>query len=242
MFKKYRTLAFIGILVAGLVTLFVAAPDAQARDQSQGEHVHQFHGDKMAYSLLIRITANTTAQAKDAVTAQLAAGNSIGEIAGAKRTTVLERYDVAVATFFKRQVTLGKLPQSVADARRAWYQRDARLMIDQPGLMPRFPGLHEVHRGVIAATVQVTGATRAEVKAALERCGTVSAIASGKGKTAGDVVGFALSRVDEQLRIAVEQSKLSPAQHDLWRAALVQSLNGMMTTPGLHFAGKECAL
>jgi hypothetical protein len=154
---------------------------------------------------------------------------------------VLARFDAAVDKRMAKAIQSGRLPQSLAGARAAWFKQAARLQIAQPGLSPAFPGLHELHAMVIGAAVEVIGLPRAEIRDQLKTCKTVAAIVTPKGKTSVDVANATMARVDTYLQANVANGKLSPAQRDAWRAALQTAATKMTTTPGLHVAGKQCA-
>ena len=239
---RYRAVSLVALVIA---LCLAAAPLGVWARESAPEHKDgwPFHGSKQTRQGLVRATAQVTGLKPADILKQLRDGASIGGIAGssARRDAVLVTYDAAVDKHFDQAISSGKLPASLANARRAWYKRDARLMIDQPRLRPAFPGLHELHVVVITATVKATGAPREEVRAKLKECDTIAGIAAAHGKTAADVVDFALTNLDKGLNALVSAGKLTTAQRDLWRAALVSSLNTMVTTPGLHVAGKECA-
>lgn len=222
--------------------------DKHAADDDQDDHDHADgrhpHGDKPVVAGLIKATAEVTGQRPRAVQRQLNNGRSIAQIALASDKTaadVLTSFDRLVDQAMARAVANGRLPQSVADARAAWFKQSARLQIEQPGLMPRFPGLHEVHVVMISAAVEVSGLPRSTIRAQLTSCKTLAEIVAATGKTGADVSNAAMATFDRLLQQAVESGKLSPATRDAWRAALVTTTTRMTSTPGLHVAGKQCA-
>lgn len=237
------------VVVAGLIAIpaiSLAQPQTDTQPQVASQKVRPekwpFHGSKLTHKLLIRMTALSLGIEPKDVKAQLKEGKTITTIAAAKRDDVLSRYDAQIDASFAKQVSAEKLPASVAEARKAWFKRDARLMLDQPGLKPPFPGLHEVHVVVISATVKVTGVSRADVRATLENCGTVAEVASQHGKTGADVANLALANLDKLMDAAVQRHALTVEQRGSWHNALQSSLNAMVTTHGLHVAGKKCAM
>ncbi|HEX6290145.1 MAG TPA: hypothetical protein VFZ66_13205 [Herpetosiphonaceae bacterium] len=230
-----------------------AVPSATAQRQKPGESQHHGgqharearpHGDPVVRQGLITATAAVTAQKPRQVRAQLEAGKSIEQIAltaGKSAADVLARFDAGVDRALRRAVDSGRLPQSVANARAAWFKQAARLQIDQPGLQPAFPGLHELHVMMISAAVRVSGMRRVDIRAQLESCKTLSAIVATRGKSGADVARDALAQADRTLMQWVSEGKLTTAQRDEWHAALQAAMSNMVSTSGLHVAGKECA-
>ena len=233
------------VLVAGATWLLVpastyAAPSNQ-RDQHSGWHPH---GDVVVLNGLVAATAAVTIQRPARVREQLRNGKSIEQIAqaaGKSSVDVLARFDTGVDTAMARAVENGRLPQSVADSRAAWFKQSARLQIDQPGFKPAFPGLHELHVVMISAAVEVSGIPRAGVRAQLETCKTISDVVATRGKSGADVANGAMMHLDKHLQENVANGKLITAQRDEWRAALQSTTLNMTTTPGLHVASKACA-
>jgi len=175
---------------------------------------------------------------------QLKQGKSIEQIAqaaGSNATDVLARFDQGIDKAMQRAVAKQRLPQSVADSRAAWFKQSARLQLDQPGLTPAFPDLHEVHVLMISAAVRQSGIPRPTIRAELESCKNLSTIVATRGKTGTDVASDASAQADKLLDTWVAAGKLTAAQRDEWRAAFGKTAGNMINTPGLHVAGKECA-
>jgi len=238
-------ITFSGIAVqraaAQSVDLVESSTVAQVAER---DHKKQPHGDQAVVKGLIKATANITGLRAADVRARLQAGQSIEGIAiGAGKTAVavLTGFDSIIDKAMQRAVQNDRLPQSLADARAAWFKQSARLQIDQPGLAPRFPGIHELHVAVIRAAVRVSGIPRADIRAELESCMTLTNIVATKGKTSQDVVDDAMAQLTKALQTALDHGNLTTAQRDEWRAALLAGVNNMVNAPGLHVAGKECA-
>ena len=247
---KRSSMVLVAIMVAlGAVWAVAPAsaqggpPDPRHHDRGQ-QRGKRPHGDPVVRKGLVAATASVTSQRVRQVRQELAAGKSIEAIAqaaGKSAADVLARFDAAIDKGLARRAERGRLPQAVVEARAAWFKQSARLQIDQPGLDPAFPGLHEVHVVMIGAAVEVSGIPRSEVRAALETCQTLAAIVATKGKSGADVASEAMARFDAQLQAGVANGSLTTAQRDEWRAALRTATTNMTTTPGLHVAGKECA-
>jgi hypothetical protein len=125
-----------------------------------------FHGDPAVEISLILATALATDQRPAAVRRQIAAGASVASIAanhGITADAVLQRQAALIDVWLAHAVERGRLPRPVADARAAWFKQAARLQIGQPGLQPRFPGLHELHVVMITAAAQTSGLPRRDV-------------------------------------------------------------------------------
>lgn len=236
-------LVLLGAVWAVVPSAVVAAPQHGDHGGNTGRD-RGLHGDRLVQFGLVQATVDVTGKTRREVQAALKSDHSIEAIAQAAGKTaadVLASFDGNVDAWMARAVSNDRLPQSVADARAAWFKRSARLQIDQPGLQPPFPGLHEVHALMITAAVQVSGLSRAEIKAQLESCATLSDSVAASGKTGQDVANQAMSIVDRLLQRGVESGRLSTAQRDEWRAALVDTTGALVNTPGLHVAGKQCA-
>ncbi len=240
----------IGLVLIAVVagTMWVLAPAAvRAVPRSQGGPHRdglRTHGDPLVLRRLVVATANVTNQLPLQVREQLNSGKSIEAIAqaaGKSTADVLARFDAVVDIAMARATANGRLPQNAANARAAWFKQSARLQIDQPGLTPAFSGLHELHVALISAAVEVSGMPRREIRAQLETCKTLSGIVATKGRSGTDVTNTAMMHADRRLQASVDNGKLTTAQRDEWRAALQAAALNMVSTPGLHVAGKECA-
>lgn len=236
---------FSGVAVQRTTAQSVAPVENSTALQVGGhEHKKRPHGDQAVVRGLIKATADVTGLRVADVRAQLQSGKSIEGIttgAGQTAAAVLAGFDTMIDRAMQRAVQNERLPQSLADARAAWFKQSARLQIDQPGLRPRFPGLHELHVVVISAAVRVSGLPREDIRAELETCKTLTDIVAAKGKTAQNVVDVAMAELTKALETAVDHGNLARAQRDEWRAALLASVTNMVKAPGLHVAGKECA-
>jgi hypothetical protein len=174
----------------------------------------------------------------------LEAGQSIAEIAeanGASTEKVLAVYDETVAYLFDRAVENGRLPQSLAEGRIAWYQAVGRLMIDQPGLEPAFPGLHQLHVAIIAAAIRAGEVDRWEVQAGLHDCQSLEAILAENGTDGQEAVDLAMGWASRLLDRGEQSGQLTAGQRQEWEASIQTAFEQMIATPGLHRAGKECA-
>ena len=243
-----RRFALLALILA--LGVAWAAPMVSAQRQKPVHHLRQAgradrpHGDALVRSGLIAAAADLTAQRPRQAREQLKRGQSIEQIvaaAGKSATDVLARFDADVDRRMQRAAANERLPRSVATARAAWFKQAARLQIDQPGLSPAFPGLHEVHVMMISAAARVSAIPRAEIRAQLESCKNLAEIVATKGKSGADVVSAMQSAADPTLQQWVSKGKLTTAQRDEWSAALQTAANNMVNTPGLHVAGKECA-
>jgi hypothetical protein len=242
----------IGVIMGALAVLLGALLIVPARAQHQGPHGdHQqrqpttrFHGDPAVHNGLVAATAAATGQRSRLVRNQLKQGKSVAQIAqaaGSSAADVLTRFDQGIDKAMQRATASQRLPQSIADSRAAWFKQSARLQIDQPGLTPAFPGLHEVHVIMISAAVRQSGISRATIRAELEACENLSTIVAPKGKTGTDVANEASAQADKLFDSWVAADKLTAAQRDEWRSVFEKTAGNMNNTPGLHVAGKECA-
>jgi len=219
------------------------ASHASEHARPAGSH-RSLHGDPLVLGGLVAAAGQTTGQRPRAIRGQLAARQNIAGIArsgGSSAEDVLAAFDQSIDARLARAVERGRLPQSVATARAAWYKQSARLQMDQPGLTPPFPGLHEMHGLTIGAASRASGIRRSELRAQLATCATLEQIVAASGATTDEVVAEGLRAIDEQLDAAVAAGQLMAERRDEWRMAQQKTLTGMLATPGLHVAGKECA-
>ena len=238
-----RRLGMVLMCAAVLVGTLGAAPISAQADPVQ--RAPAFHSDPLVIGGLVTLTATLTGTSRARVDAHLAAGASVESIAvagGSSAAAVLARFDTMVDRTMARAAASGRLPQSVANARAAWFKQSARLQIAEPGLAPRFPGLHELHVVMISAAVDTSGIRRAEVRKQLESCATLSEIVAKQGKSGADVAAAAMGTLHGTLDMYVATGTLSQAQRDSWTAALQKATLNMTNTHGLHVAGKECAV
>lgn len=141
-----RLLALGGAVIVALLAWQLGAVPAVASHGA--EHAsppgspRSLHGDPLVLQGLVGAAGKATGQRPQAIRDQLAAGQSIAGIAqesGIAAEAVLTAFDQAIDVRMSRAVKRGRLPQSVATARAAWYKQSARLQLDQPGLNPPFP-------------------------------------------------------------------------------------------------------
>lgn len=248
--KKWLIPGLLALILGGGVVWAIAPYRAAAAAATQADPADrtkfgaQPRGDAVVRAGLIKASADVTGQKPRVIVRALRDGATIegsAQAAGKSAADVLAAFDALVDQRMAKAVQSGRLPQSVADSRAAWFKQSARLQIDQPGLQPPFPGLHEVHAVMITAAVNASGMSRADIRAALEQCRNLAAIVASKGKSGADVTTAAMLFFDQRLQAAVDNGKLTSAQRDEWRAALQTAATNMVNTPGLHVAGKECA-
>lgn len=244
---KHVGLVLVALTVLGALWAVPVSAQRQGPNHDHGRQGHaaaQFHGDPAVYKGLVAATAAATRQRPRLVRDQLEQGKTIEQIAqaaGSSAADVLARFDQGIDRAMQRAVQNARLPQSVADSRAAWFKQGARLQIDQPGLAPAFPGLHEVHVMMISAAVRQSNIRRATIRSELETCKNLTMIVGTSGKTGTDVANDAIAQADTLFDAWVAAGKLTAAQRDEWRAGFVKTANNMVNTPGLHVAGKECA-
>jgi hypothetical protein len=234
----------LGIVALAIAVLAVPAASARPAQTAAPAARVAFFSDPLVTHGLPIATALATHQTRKAVDARLATGQSLAAIAtagGSSADAVLARFGTIVDKAMANQVASGKLPQSVADARAAWFKQSAQLQIGQPGLTPRFPGLHELHVIMISSAVETSGLRRVTIVNDLRSCGNLADIVAPLGKTGADVAAEAVRRLSAIFDADVAAGKLTAAQRDSWIAALQTAATKMTTTHGLHVAGKECA-
>jgi hypothetical protein len=203
-----------------------------------------FKGDRLLRVNLVLAAVSATGQSPVSVLRGLQDGKSIKDIAGSSGKTaadVLAVYDETVEFIFEQAQKNGRLPAGLAQSRIDWYEQAAQQMVDQPGLTPPYPGLHELHVALITAAVRVGGLERANVRNELKACKSLDGILKENGHTGQEVVEAAMQRLDIALGRLVSSGKLSVAQQQSWADSIRTALEMMIQTPGLHVAGKECA-
>ncbi len=203
-----------------------------------------YKGDKAVRQGLVLSVVAVTGQTPVQVWTALGEKKSIADIAASAGKTdadVLKVYDETVKFLFDRAVQNGKLPASMEQGRIDWYQNAGRQMIQQPGLAPAYPGLHELHATIILAAVKVGGLDRATVRNDLKACQTLDQILSAKGHTGQEAVDAAMGRISGWLDQLVQSGKLSGSLRQSWETSIRAALTQMLAVPGLHVAGKACA-
>jgi hypothetical protein len=203
-----------------------------------------FRGDPLVKRGLVEAAALVTGKDVLDVRQALIDGQSIAGFAAANGKSsddVLNRYEALVQKALDQEVANGRLPASLAESRAAWFQEAGRQMIDQPRLAPAYPGLHQLHVALITAAVKVGGLERAQVRTDLQACQTLDEILTRAGHTGQEAVDFTMQRLDVMMDRLVQNGRLSAALRQSWHDSLQAALEQMITTPGLHVAGKECS-
>lgn len=233
----------VTLLAWGLGARPTLASHAAEHAPPAGSH-RGLHGDPLVLQGLVAAAGKTSGQRPQVIRDQLADGQSIASMAqasGSSAERVLATFDQMIDTRLGRAVERGRLPQSVATARAAWYKQSARLQLDQPGLSPPFPGLHEMHGITIGAASRASGIRRSALRAQLETCATLETIVGAGGTTPDAVIAEGLRAIDGHLDATVAAGRITAEQRDEWRPVLEKTVTGMLATPGLHVAGTECA-
>ena len=247
--------ALVGTLAMGLVPRTQAgaqAAQSTATPVVQTDHQHEYpqgrgwryHGDLQLRRALVAAAARATGQTPQQVRDAVRAGRSIAEVAtaGGKATDdVLAIYDQMVADRFAQAVERGRLPEHLAESRTKWFQAAGRQMINQPGLAPAYPGLHELHGTIIGTAARVSGLQRSAIREQLYSCRTLNDILAGHGHSGAEAVAAALGYIDAQMDALVQAGRLSTGQRQSWHDAINAALTRMVETPGLHVAGKQCS-
>lgn len=201
-------------------------------------------GDPYVRQGLILAAVSATGLSPVEVLENLDEGQSIEEIVELNAATVddvLAVYDQTVEYLFGKAMDNERLPESLAQSRIEWYQDVGRLMIDQPGLKPAFPGLHQLHVAIIAAAAKVGEINRWEMQAGLHDCQTLDEILAENGHTGQEAVDLTMGHLNDLLDRGVESGALSSDQAREWSEFLQEALEKMVVTPGLHVAGIQCA-
>ena len=203
-----------------------------------------FRGDRLLRMGLIRATAQITGMRPRDVLMTINQNKSlvdIAESAGKTQADLLATFDEDVEAFFDRAITNNRLPVALAESRKAWYKAAARQMVNQPGMEPAYPGLHQLHVAIISAAVKVSGLSRNDIRSQLEACHTLDDILATNGQSGQEAVDLSIQKIDQGLAGLVESGKLTTTQSENWHAAILNALQKMIATPGLHVAGKECS-
>jgi hypothetical protein len=161
--------------------------------------------------------------------------------AGKSEAEVLAVFDEMAAYRMDRAVEKGKLPESLAQSRAAWFKEAARYMVEQPRLVPAYPGLHELHSTLIGAAMDVSGLERSQIREELHSCLTLDQILSDDGHSGQEAVQAAMAAINGWMDQLLKDGKLTPAQRESWGDGISAALGRMAATPGLHVAGKACS-
>jgi predicted RNase H-like HicB family nuclease len=174
----------------------------------------------------------------------LKADKSIADIAkeaGKTQADVLKEYDALIDKAIAHAVEDGIFPESMSASRAAWFKAAGRQMIDLPGLQPAYPGLHELHVALLRNAGRIAEIDRREMGDSLKACKTLDEIMKAEGHTGQQAVDAAMENIDTWLADLVESGDLTAAKQTGWSTSIEQAFKSMLTTPGLHVAGKECA-
>jgi predicted transcriptional regulator len=174
---------------------------------------------------LIEATVTVTGLTRAEVFADLKAGQTLTQIAESKGKTaadVIAAAHTELDTRLKQAVTDGKLTQADADAKLKAFDDSASATMTSTtlGQMPQGgPGFgHDGFGGgpgeLIEATVSVTGLAHDEVFTDLKAGQSLAQIAVSKGKTADEVIVAARTQLQDSLKQAVTDGKLTQAQAD----------------------------
>jgi hypothetical protein len=219
-------------------------PPAPGQRLVQRLRARRPQGDPRLRDGLILATVGATGLRPVQVLESLTDGLSISQIAieaGSSEDQVLQVFDETVHYLFEKAVDNERLPESLAEVRIQWYQQAARHMVDQPGLRPAYPGLHELHQTLIAAAVRSADLDPRETRQELMECRSLEEILETQGHSGQEAVDAAMIFLDRGLDRLVENQRLSEDQRNDWSASLRKSLETMVTVPGLHLAGKVCS-
>lgn len=203
-----------------------------------------FRGDRVLGAGLIAATVEVAGLRPGQVVRQLRQGRSIVEIAEAAGSTqdeVLNAFDERVQGLFDRRAEREEMPESLTAGRVRWFSAAARQMVTQPGLRPAYPGLHELHVVLIGAATRVSGLPRGEIRSELTACRTLDDILAEAGQSGQAAVDEAMSRVNSGLDNLVASDALTERQRTTWREGIESALTNMVSTPGVHVAGENCA-
>jgi len=199
------------------------APQATsgAPDKPWGGFRH-FHGHETLISAAASVTGLTTQE----VMTELQSGKSLAQIAESKGKTaddVIEAARTQLDDLLKQAVTDGRLTQAQAEAALADFDQDAPQVVNSTALGQGFgfgrgggPGFGRHGGGdtLVSAAASVTGLTTQEVVTELQSGKSLAQIAEGKGKTADDVIQAARTQLDDLLKQAVTDGRLTQAQAD----------------------------
>jgi flagellar hook-basal body complex protein FliE len=204
---------------------------------------------------LIEATASATGLTVQEVLTQLQSGQSLAQIAESKGKTADEVITAArtqLEETLKQAVTDGRITQAQADAKLAQFDETASQIMNDATLGQRLGagrgGFGRGDRGfgrhggnsLLDATASVTGLTTQEVLTQLQSGQSLAQIAESKGKTADEVIAAARTQLEEMLKQAVTDGRITQAQADAKLAAFDQSASQIMsdTTLGQRFDHK----
>lgn len=238
-----RYALLLSIALVGLVAP-AAAQMGGRHDQHEAEDHWPFHADQPVWAGLIAGLAWETGMRPRDVRAELAGGVSAADVAaehGVALEDLLASHDRFIDRAMARAVESGRLPQSVADARAAWFKAVAREQVTQGREEPGYPGLHQLHNAIIAGAVEAGELRRRAIVRQLHQCRTLDDILSENGSSGAEAAETALAEIDTLMDGLVSSGQLTPDQRSRWHDSLGTTLLKMTATPGVHVAGKECA-
>lgn len=241
--KSIRNWIGVG-LVVGAIALGLAAVQSsgivQAGSLAQGSGTPTpnapFKGERgfgaRGGMVFINATASVTGLSTQEIMTDLQNGQSFAQIAQSKGKTaddVIKAARTQLQDQLKQAVTNGQLTQAKVDAQLSRFDQTASQVVNntfsfKPGFAPGFgskggPGFTNgfgYHDGgsLINATASVTGLTLEEIMTDLQNSQSLAQIAQSKGKTADDVIKAARTQLQDQLKQAVTNNRLTQAQSD----------------------------
>lgn len=200
-------------------------------------------GDDLVHHGLVMATVSITGLSPVEVMQALDEGSSlvkVAESAGYPVAAVLSIYDETVEYIFHRAIENERLPANTAEYWIRWYQNVGRKMVEQPGMQPRYPGLHQLHVGLIAAVARVGDIKRWEMQSELHACRSLDELLSNRGHSSQEAIDLVMQRISSLLDKSVELGMLADGQRQDWQASLQDALQEMVVMPGMHLAGMEC--
>jgi hypothetical protein len=239
-----RAIAQDGLLQSSAPPSAVTTQIAPAPGEGGRFDRWSFRGDQRLHRALVLATLKVTGLRPEVLRAALEDDKSLSEIAasaGKSEAAVLAFYDDAMAWLFRRAVEDGKISEAVAQSRVIWFQQVARQVIDQPGLRPPYPALHELHRILLFTAVKVGDLDREQLRDGLTACKTLDQILQENDHSGQEAVKEAMSRINGWLKQLVKEDKMTLAQSQEWSESIAAALSRMITIPGLHLAGGKCA-
>lgn len=192
--------------------------------------------ERVRQGLLLAVVSVTGLRPVEVLEA-LEEGNSLEAIAasaGATPQDLLEVYDETAEYFVERAVRQAGLPESLASNLLAWYEEAGRQMLDQPGLVPAYPGLGQLEAALLAAALKVGDLEPGELRAGLNGCQSLEEILAGHGSSAEEAVALAAEKIDERLQELVENGRLSEEQRQDWIESITHVLEELAALPGLR--------
>jgi hypothetical protein len=202
-----------------------------------------FRGDLFLIRGLMQATANITGLRPEQIQQAVQSGQSLIQIiesAGKTAQDIMSSFENRVNTFLQKGVDNGRITTEQAQKVTNFVQNAAPNVLRQSPLKPTYPGLPDLQRLILTASVQVGSLDKNTVRQDLQACQSLNDILTASGHTGQEAVDAAMNHLDAYLGRQVKNGTLTADEQQQWLASIKADLTKLVAMPGLGRAGKAC--